>query len=116
MKVINSYSDVEKRSKYIGDKTIYYKKILVEKKEIYPKVKYIMENIKDGVEFKSLSVEDTGFSIFVKVDNPLDFTNLIFRYLEGNVVSEIIIESASLDISDGRFSVYMRGIFKWFVL
>jgi hypothetical protein len=42
----------------------------------------------------------------------IDFTNLIVRYLEGDLVSEIIINSASLDKSEDTYKVTLSGNFK----
>jgi len=112
LKIVKSYSDVEERAKIIGEKTILYKKILSGKDAVSPKVKFVMNNLGSNVELRDVDLQKTGFSLSIKVDTPYDFTNLISRYLEGDMISEISIESASLDMQDSKFNVYMKGVFK----
>lgn len=109
---VNSFYGVEERVKEIGRKTIVYKKILSEKKDISTRYKFLIDNFGNHVDYRSITLNPSGFLMSINVDTPLDFTNLITRYLGGGVVSEIVIESASLQSENNTYDVYMRGVFK----
>ena len=112
LKKIESYSDVEVRAKDIDAKTVAYKRFSNERRKISSKTKFVLENMGSNIELKSLSINHESFSISVKGDNAISFTNLIMRYLEEGMVSEIIIRSASLNKSENKFDVNMEGVFK----
>ena len=109
---IESYSDIEEKAKRISDKTITYKKFLSSRFLISDKVDYVLDNIGPEIELSNLDINQQGFSISISGKDAIDFTNLIVRYLEDGLVSEIVINSASLDKSDNVYKVMLRGNFK----
>jgi len=109
---IETYSDIEEKAKRISDKTITYKKFLSSRFLISDKVDYVIDNIGSEIELSNLDISQQGFSISISGKDAIDFTNLIVRYLEDGLVSEIVINSASLDKSDNVYKVMLRGNFK----
>ncbi len=109
---IETYSDIEEKARKISDKTVTYKKFLSNRSLISDKVDYIVDNIGSEIDFTNFDLNQQGFSISVSGRDAIDFTNLIVRYLEGGMVSEIIINSASLDKSENIYKVLLRGNFK----
>ncbi len=109
---IESYSDIEEKAKRISDKTITYKKFLSSRFLISDKVDYVLDNIGPEIELSNLDINQQGFSISISGKDAIDFTNLIVRYLEDGLVSEIVINSASLDKSENIYKVMLRGNFK----
>ena len=109
---IESYSDIEEKAKRISDKTIAYKKFLSSRFLISDKVDYVLDNIGPEIELSNLDINQQGFSISISGKDAIDFTNLIVRYLEDGLVSEIVINSASLDKSGNIYKVMLRGNFK----
>ncbi len=109
---IETYSDIEEKAKRISDKTVTYKKFLSSRFLISDKVDYVIDNIGSEIELSNLDISQQGFSISISGKDAIDFTNLIVRYLEDGLVSEIVINSASLDKSDNVYKVMLRGNFK----
>ncbi len=109
---IETYSDVEEKAKRISDKTVAYKKFLSNRLLISDKVDYVMDNLGSEIELNSIDINQQGFSMSITGKDAIDFTNLIVRYLEGDLVSEIIINSASLDKSEDTYKVTLSGNFK----
>ena len=109
---IETYSDVEEKAKRISDKTVAYKKFLSNRLLISDKVDYVMDNLGSEIELNSIDINQQGFSMSITGKDAIDFTNLIVRYLEGGLVSEIIINSASLDKSEDTYKVTLSGNFK----
>jgi hypothetical protein len=109
---IESYGDVEERARNIDAKTVAYKKFSNERKVILPKLEFVLDNIDSSIELKNMTITSSSFSISFSGRTALDFTNLILRYLEDDMLSEIIIRSASLDKSENRFNVVLEGNFK----
>ena len=109
---IETYADIEERAKKISDKTFIYKKSLSSRLLISGKVDHVLDNIGSEIELSSLDINQQGFSIVVSGKDAIDFTNLIVRYLESDLVTEIIINSASLDKSENIYKVMLRGNFK----
>ncbi len=71
-----------------------------------------MDNLGSEIELNSIDHNQQGFSMSITGKDAIDFTNLIVRYLEGGLVSEIIINSASLDKSEDTYKVMLSGNFK----
>lgn len=109
---IETYSDIEERAKKISDKTVAYKNFLSNRFLISDKVGFVMDNLGSEIELSSFDVNQQGFSISISGKDAIDFTNLIVRYLESDMVAEIIINSASLDKSENIYKVMLRGNFK----
>ena len=109
---IQTYSDIEEKAKRISDKTVMYKKFLSSRFLISDKVDYVIDNIGSEIELSNLDISQQGFSISISGKDAIDFTNLIVRYLEDGLVSEILINSASLDKSENIYKVMLRGNFK----
>ena len=109
---IETYSDIEEKAKRISDKTVTYKKFLSSRFLISDKVDYVLDNIGPEIELSNLDINQQGFSISISGKDAIDFTNLIVRYLEDGLVSEIVINSASLDKSENIYKVMLRGNFK----
>ena len=109
---IEVYGDVEERAKNIDAKTVAYKKFSNERKELLPKVEFVLDNIGSNIELKTMKITSSSFSISFSGKTALDFTNLIVKYLEQDMLSEVIIRSASLDKSENRFNVVLDGNFK----
>lgn len=109
---VDSYKDTEARAKEISAKTLAYKKFLNGRKNLLDKTKFVLDNIGFGIKAKSVNINHTGFSINFTGESPLDFTNLITTYLEKDMVSEMIINSASLDKSKNVLNVSLMGNFK----
>jgi len=109
---VDSYADVEEIAKSIDAKTLAYKKFSNERNPLLFKTEFVLDNIGPNIELKSMQIDSSGFSISFLGNSALDFTNLIMTYLEKDMLSEIIIRSASLDKSKDRFNVVLDGNFK----
>ena len=109
---IETYSDIEEKAKRISDKTVTYKKFLASRFLISDKVDYVIDNIGSEIELSNLDLSQQGLPISLSGKDAIDFTNLIVRYLEDGLVSEIVINSASLDKSENIYKVMLRGNFK----
>jgi hypothetical protein len=112
MEEIELFGDVEEKVKSIDAKTFAYKKFSNEREELLPKVEFVFDNIGEDIEIKTVDISPFSFSISFSGKTALDFTNLIVRYLEKDILSEIVIRSASLDKSKNLFNVVLDGSFK----
>lgn len=112
IKKIETYAGVEERAKEIDRRTIEYKKILSQKQILSEKYKFVTDELGKDSSYSSISIDRLGFTVSIKVESPYAFTKLIQRLLDGGVVSEIVIESASLDITDKKFNVSIKGVFR----
>ena len=112
IRTVSSYAEVEERGRSIDEKTIFYKKTLNEKREISSKAGFITENLGYDVELRNLLLDHNSFSLSIRGATPFTFASLIARYLEGDVVSEVVIKTASLNAMEGNFDVVMEGSFR----
>lgn len=109
---IDSYAGVEEKAKRISDKTFLYKKFSNDRKLLSEKLNYVLDNIGPDVILEDVQMDHLGFALSLSGKSALDFTNLIVRYLEGNMLSEIVIVSANFDKSENDFNVRIDGVFK----
>lgn len=109
---IDSYAGVEEKAKRISDKTFLYKKFSNDRKLLSEKLNYVLDNIGSDVILEDVQMDHLGFALSLSGKSALDFTNLIVRYLEGNMLSEIVIVSANFDKSENDFNVKIDGVFK----
>ena len=109
---IDSYAGVEEKAKRISDKTFLYKKFSNDRKLLSEKLNYVLDNIGPDVILEDVQMDHIGFALSLSGKSALDFTNLIVRYLEGNMLSEIVIVSANFDKSENDFNVRIDGVFK----
>ena len=109
---IDSYAGVEEKAKRISDKTFLYKKFSNDRKLLSEKLNYVLDNIGSDVILEDVQMDHLGFALSLSGKSALDFTNLIVRYLEGNMLSEIVIVSANFDKSENDFNVRIDGVFK----
>jgi len=109
---IDSYAGVEEKAKRISDKTFLYKKFSNDRKLLSEKLNYVLDNIGPDVILEDVQMDHLGFALSLSGKSALDFTNLIVRYLEGNMLSEIVIVSANFDKSENDFNVKIDGVFK----
>jgi hypothetical protein len=109
---IEIFADVEEEAKKIDAKTVAYKKFANERQLILPKTQFVLDNIGSGIRLNSVDITSSNFALNLVSKTPLDITKLITEYLEGGIVSEIVIESASFDKSKEEFRVGLRGTFK----
>ncbi len=109
---IDSYAGVEEKAKRISDKTFLYKKFSNDRKLLSEKLNYVLDNIGSDVILEDVQMDHLGFALSLSGKSALDFTNLIVRYLEGNMLSEIVIVSANFDKSENDFNVRIDGVFR----
>lgn len=109
---IDSYAGVEEKAKRISDKTFLYKKFSNDRKLLSEKLNYVLDNIGPDVILEDVQMDHIGFALSLSGKSALDFTNLIVRYLEGDMLSEIVIVSANFDKSENDFNVKIDGVFK----
>lgn len=109
---IEGFGDVEERARNIDAKTVAYKKFSNERRVILPKLEFVLDNIESDIELKNMDISPDRFSISFSGRTALDFTNLIVRYLEDDMLSEIVIRSASLNKTENQFNVVLEGSFK----
>ena len=109
---IDSYAGVEEKAKRISDKTFLYKKFSNDRKLLSEKLNYVLDNIGPDVILEDVQMDHLGFALSLSGKSALDFTNLIVRYLEGNMLSEIVIVSANFDKSENDFNVRIDGVFR----
>ncbi|MFH1648393.1 MAG: hypothetical protein ABIA11_01510 [Patescibacteria group bacterium] len=105
------YFQVEKDAKDIYERSSYYIHMQDEKQKILGKTIFVFENINSGVSLSRLRIDGEKFSLSAQGKSPLVFTLLIANYLEGDVVSEIILKSASYNSRADEFKVEMEGVF-----
>lgn len=105
------YFQVEKDAKDIYERSSYYIYKQDEKQKILGKTIFVFENINSGVSLSRLRIDGEKFSLSAQGKSPLVFTLLIANYLEGDVVSEIILKSASYNSRADEFKVEMEGVF-----
>jgi len=109
---IDSYAGVEEKAKRISDKTFLYKKFSNDRKLLSEKLNYVLDNVGSDVTLEDVQMDHLGFALSLSGKSALDFTNLIVRYLEGDMLSEIVIVSANFDKSENDFNVKIDGVFK----
>ena len=109
---IDSYAGVEEKAKRISDKTFLYKKFSNDRKLLSEKLNYVLDNVGSDVTLEDVQMDHLGFVLSLSGKSALDFTNLIVRYLEGDMLSEIVIVSANFDKSENDFNVKIDGVFK----
>ncbi|HOD01356.1 MAG TPA: hypothetical protein PKH50_01405 [bacterium] len=109
---IDSYAGVEEKARRISDKTVAYKKFFNERKLLSEKLSYTLDNIGNDVELKDMQLDQSGFELSLSGSSALSFTDLIIRYLDKDMLSEIVILSANFDKSKNDFNVRIRGVFK----
>lgn len=109
---VDSYSEIEERAKSISDKTVAYKRFLNDRVVMYDKTAYAIDNIGTEITLTTLQVSPETFSLSVSSKNAVEITNLIIRYLDKGLVSEIVLESAAFDRSKSEYKVMLRGTFK----
>ena len=109
---IDSYAGIEEKAKRISDKTFLYKKFSNDRELLSEKLNYVLDNIGPDVILEDVQMDHLGFALSLSGKSALDFTNLIVRYLEGNMLSEIVIVSANFDKSENDFNVKIDGVFK----
>ncbi len=109
---IDTYAGVEEIARRISDKTLAYKKFLNGRVLISKKIDFVLDNLRSGVELSNFQINQEGFSISIAGSSAREFTNLILRYLEGDIIAEMIIESASLNKEENEYRVMLRGNFK----
>lgn len=112
VKRVSTYLDIEKQAKNADRRLTYYKKIVDRKKNLAPKVDFVLKNLSSDINLKNLKVDAVSFRISADAPSPLNFTTLIASYLNGDTVSEIILRSANLNYATKRFEVDMEGKFK----
>jgi hypothetical protein len=106
------YDGVEVKAKDIDEKIIAYKKFLDNRKVFLDKFKYVLEKKGDYVELKSLDVDHYGFIMSFSVKDAVSFTKLITAYLEGDIISDVNIQSATTNTERDVFDVSIHGGFK----
>jgi len=109
---IDSYAGIEEKAKRISDKTFLYKKFSNDRELLSEKLNYVLDNIGPDVILEDVQMDHLGFALSLSGKSALDFTNLIVRYLEGNMLSEIVIVSANFDKSENDFNVRIDGVFR----
>ena len=109
---IDSYAGIEEKAKRISDKTFLYKKFSNDRELLSEKLNYVLDNIGPDVILEDVQMDHLGFALSLSGKSALDFTNLIVRYLEGNILSEIVIVSANFDKSENDFNVRIDGVFR----
>lgn len=109
---VDSFGDVETRAKAISSKVAAYKKFSNERKKLLEKTKFVMSSAGSDIELKNVQLDYSGFTISFSGNTTFSITNLLLRLLEGDLVSEIVIRSASLDKSNNGFNVIISGNFK----
>lgn len=112
VKQIKTYAEVETTARSVDKKIAYYKQIVAQRKNISPKVEFIIGKIESDTNISRVKYTSTNFVLFADGPDAYTFTRLIFEYLKGDVVSEISIKGARLDTRAGRFEIDMEGIFK----
>lgn len=109
---IDEYYGVEEKAKLISAKTLAYKRFSNERKPILSKSKFVLDNVGSKISLKNVDIRDFGFTINFTGEKPTDFTELILRYLDEDMLSQIVISSASYRKSENTYSVILEGTFK----
>ncbi len=106
------YDDIEIRAKNIDEKIVAYKDFLGSRKLLLDKFKYILEKRGDYVEIKNLDMDYYGFTMNFSVKDAVSFTKFITACVEGGMVSDITIQSATMSTEKDAFNVSIHGGFK----
>lgn len=110
LKVLRNFQ-TENEVKDLYARLVYYKKRQSEKPTLFDKTSFVIENFSVEVGLNKLDITKDGFTINVVGENPASFTKLIYKYLESDFVSEIILKSASYNSRENIYRVGMEGVF-----
>ena len=105
------YFQTEREAKDLDARIAYYQKKKSEKKKLFDKVSFVFENLSAEISLNKLDITEDRFTISIKGENPSSFTNLIYLYLDGSTVSEVILKSASFNSRENMYKVEMVGVF-----
>ena len=105
------YFQTEINAKDLDARIAYYKKKKSEKKKLFDKTSFVFEKLLPEINLNKLDITEDRFVISIAGENPSSFTNLIYKYLEGNTVSEVILKSASFNSRENIYKVGMEGVF-----
>ena len=106
------YDDIEVQAKEIDEKTVAYKNFLNSRKIFLDKFKYVMEKKGDYIDLKMLDIDQYGFTMVFSVDDAVSFTKLITAYIEGGLVTDVTIQSATMNTEKDAYNVSIHGRFK----
>ena len=105
------YFQTEKDAKDTYERSLYYIHKQDEKQKVLEKVIFVLDPITSNVDLSQIRLNSERFTLSVRGKTPLIFTRLIADYLDGDVVSEIILRSANYNSRAGEFRVEMEGTF-----
>jgi hypothetical protein len=106
------YDDVGIQAKDIDEKIIAYKNFLGSRKIILDKFKYVLEKKGDHIEIKNLDIDHYGFTMNFSVKDAVSFTKFIAACIEGGMISDVTIQSATMNTEKSVFDVSIHGGFK----
>jgi len=105
------YFQTEREAKGLDARIAYYKKKKSEKKKLFDKTSFVFENLFVEIDLNKLDITEDKFTVNIAGESPVSFTNLIYEYLEGNTVSEVILKSANFNSRENIYRVEMEGVF-----
>lgn len=109
-KELLAFEDNISFSREVVNKINLYKKISSNTYQVGNKLKFITENLGE-VLMTSINVSDKKFELVAKGPSALSFSLLLHTYLNSNLISEIVIKSATLNIVDNTYEVTLEGVF-----
>jgi hypothetical protein len=109
---IGGYEKELEVGREIEDKTNVYKSVLDRRTNFKLKLNTLIKLLPDNVTVEGIEAKNEEFEINLKGDNVLLFARLITLYLSSDEVSEIILNSATLNSRDNTYSVTFTGSFK----
>ncbi|MFC1700315.1 hypothetical protein ACFLZ4_01565 [Patescibacteria group bacterium] len=105
------YFQTETDAKDTHERTLYYLHKQEEKGKLLGKTSFVFEHIDSDVNLSRVMLDGEGFSVSAKGKTPFVFTRLFAKYLEGDIVSEIVLRSANYNSHADEFRVELEGKF-----
>lgn len=113
-KIIENDKNLDLESKYISvaDSLNTYKRVETSKTSIYPRIQLIYTDLPEGLNLNSLKIMDKTFGISLSSGNVLLISQFVASISRNPLVSNVILESATLNSGTDMYIVDLRGTFK----
>ena len=112
IKAIRGYEKELEVGRELEKKIDVYKNISAERTDFKLKLNTLIKLLPDNVSVEGVEAKNDVFEINLKGDDVLLFARLITLYLSSDEISEMSLDSATLNNRDDTYSVTFKGSFK----
>jgi len=109
---VEAYSNLEVSYKKTAERINEYKRLKAQRLSMVDKIDLVTENMPADIELLELKIRDDNFEVKARGKDLMAFSRLIMAYLNTKTISEVFLQSASLNSNAQLFDVEFRGSFK----